>query len=233
MHWPMGFHSHGIALFLTATGTIWLLLNQRSLAPFILGPVLASFLAGVFHLYPFGGYGGRTILFLVPFLLLLLSLPMGWAAGKAGGSRWIPVLVSCLLVVLLMHPLRGVASQFRDGIQREELWPVLQEVQSLVEPGETVYVYHGARFPLLYYDRHLELTSVRIVNGSSPSRGEALPRDLDSLRSFGRVWVVASWGCAGSEEEVEAMAAYLRQSARMMTDIRRPGARAILFDFGP
>jgi hypothetical protein len=233
MHWPMGFHSHRIGLFLSAVGTTWLLLNRKTLALFILGPILASFLAGVFHLYPFGGYGGRTILFLVPFLILLLSLPLGWAAGKAGGSRLIPLLASGLLVVLMIHPLRGVARQFRDGIQREELWPVLQDVQRLMEPDETLYIYHGARFPLLYYGRRLDLTSVRVVNGSSPDTGEDLPEDLDSLRDLGRVWFVASWGCAGSEEEVEAVTASLRQRARVMTDIRKPGARAVLFDFFP
>lgn len=232
MHWPLGFHSHGIALFLIATGIVWLVLNRRRLAPFLLGPILMAFLAGVFHLYPFGGSGGRTILFLVPYLILLLAIPLGWAAGNKGGSRWVPVLVTALLVILLGQPLKDLAGQLRDGTQREELWPILSGVQNLLEPDDTVYLYYGARSPLLYYRRQLDPFSGRVVNGSSPGSGEDLPADLGSLSGLGRVWVVASWGCRGSEAEVDAVTTHLGQRGRILKELREPGAVAVLFDLG-
>jgi hypothetical protein len=44
------------------------------------------------------------------------------------------------------------------------------------------------------------------------------------------VWVIASWGCAGSEEGADAIAIFLRQHGRQLADLREPGAVAYLFD---
>jgi hypothetical protein len=230
MLWPMGLHDSGIALVLLAAGVVWFVLHRRQMAVALLAPILAAFLAGVFHLYPFGGYGGRTILFLVPYLSIFLVAPLGWVPTKRE-ERWLFLsMVTLSLAVLLFPSLKATVSQLRDGIQREELWPVIQEVRPFLEGEDRVYLYHGARSPFLYYGRRLDLPPDQVLLGQPPGPGEELPPELPSLLGSGRVWVIASWGCAGSEEGADAIAIFLRQHGRQLADLRKPGAVAYLFD---
>jgi len=230
MRWPLGLMYPGLALVLVVTGVGWIALNRGRMIPFLIGPVLAAFLAGALHLYPFGGHGGRTVLFLVPYLIVLLVAPLAWAPKKTE-DRWLLLPLLIAAISIMIYPSGKVAvSQLRVGFHREEIWPVLRKMQVLLEAGDRVYVYHGSRSPFLYYRRRLDLDQVQLLEGKVPEREGEPPSDLRALLGGGRLWFIASWGCNGSVEEAESIVSFLGHHGRRVIGFEDTGAMAVLFD---
>ena len=143
--------------------------------PFVL---LAAFLGK----YPFLD---RLVLFLVPFLLLLIAEGIRvaarrtWVAGFALGAA------------LLVHPIINAAVNVRADPGREDIKPALAYVRSNWQEGDVLYVHYAVKRLFKYYAGRTGFDEDDYFKGAKkPDDPVEFQQDLAGLRGNRRVWVL-------------------------------------------
>ncbi|MBN2431847.1 MAG: glycosyltransferase family 39 protein [Acidobacteria bacterium] len=229
-YWPL------IPALLAAVGGWWCIRRCPLLALLIGVTCLLTLGASALQLYPFGGYGGRTIHFVIPLILLLIARAGTWAAEFNGPWLMRALGVGVLLAALLGGPLAQLPAFITapPGFT-EELRPVLEYVTAQARPGDTVYFYWKTHFQMAYYHHWYDFRHVQVVRGvplRDPERDTAaFRRQLDELRVYDRVWLIFSnWGRADHPEQ-DMVADYLNRHGRVLKRKLETGAAAMLFAF--
>lgn len=125
-------------------------------AAYWLGPLLLALSAAALHRYPFmAHYGGnRLMLFSAPLLYLVVAT--GFVAVFAWlwqqRQRWAALALSGLLLAGL-HPLQMVHENLYPSTNREEIQPLVAQLEDHLQPQDLVYVYYYAVSPFRYYYR--------------------------------------------------------------------------------
>lgn len=195
--------------------------EKQSLA-ILLTPIGFTLLASGLHRYPFHG---RLLLFLVPVLLLLIArgLTYLWKWQKTHHAA---ILLSAIIIVF---PFFHTLKLLQNGPQREELRPVMRKVSRRTKPGDSIYVYYGARRAFAYYRPRCFSGEQSVTIGNSHrSKPEQYQAELDPLSSTGRVWILMSH-VHGAEYRL--FRRYINDRANILESVEAPGARAILCDF--
>jgi hypothetical protein len=198
---------------------------------YVLAPVVVTFVAAVFHLYPFGSSlasGGRAVLFLTPAYLLIVAYGAIPLWDRFPNWRR-PALVAVGLAPLIM------LAAWLPSRHREELEPVLREMTQMWQPGDQLYVYYGALPAFRYYASRTETEALPRVEGvCAPLDPPAYTRQLDLLRPNPGLWVVFShvnyshgWG------EDAYIVAHLRKIGLETVHIKETGASAYRFTLSP
>ena len=176
----------------------------------ILGlPVAALLVAVMAGQYPIGL--ARFGIFLVPVAALLAAAGVGTIAGLP--VRAAPLVAGVAAAALLAAPAWATVRLIGSPLEKVELAPVVAYVAEHREPGDTIYLYPAAQFPMAYYGPR-EGISVRRIPGDAPPRPGYGPteaalesgggvvvgewsddpatqaRDIDRLRGTGRVWLI-------------------------------------------
>jgi hypothetical protein len=224
-----------LVAWLFAVGVIGLFSKDPTLAWMVGGPILFTLFAAVFHLYPFGGFGGRLSLFTVP------ALALGAAAGCQVVAENRPRAVAWVLGIALFLPLtkigvreaRGDVKSFR---QPEEIRPLIQAMRRQARAGDHVYVYRDAEPAFSVYGDHLGYLSelnLQIKNGQVNKTLDAFDyeRDLESLRDLGRVWIVYSHSNDHELSDEDALLSAARKYGDEVATFQGNGASVRLFDF--
>jgi len=219
-------------LTLCATG------NKRGLGWLIVGPLLLTLLASAARLYPFGGYGGRLLLFAIP--AIILGATTGWSVVCSGRGWALPL---TLTVAILVPAARLTIQQARGDVRSirgpEELRPLLQRMNQEVRPGDHVYVFKGASVTFSLYAHEFGYLSGRdlyVQDGRVSFLEEKVSPpdyeiDLQPLRGAGRVWVVFSHGFSRRLTDEEALLTAARRYGTELSSSQSPGAGVYLFDF--
>jgi hypothetical protein len=91
----------------------------------------------------------RTILFLLPYFVILV------AAGTVAAAGWIPVRRTAVALaaaaVVLAVPVTTAARHAVAPVQREETKPVLRHLLAEWRDGDSLYTFFRAQYPLRYY----------------------------------------------------------------------------------
>ena len=88
---------------------------------------------------------------------------------------------------------KEAARALRHPRTHEELKPILAHVRDNRLPGDVVYIYYAAQYPMQYYGPRFGLSEGDYVLGKIARRDpERYRRQLDALRGNARVWVVFS-----------------------------------------
>ncbi len=226
----------GLALFLAGA-----VISFRNRAPLVWWSIMSVAAVGAgaaVRIYPFGGYGGRTILFLLPFLILPIC-----HAFEMLLRVWPHRLESRLLAAgALCWVLAGAVSHTPAFIMKppgatEEIRSVLRYVDARALYGDTVYFYWKTHYTMAYYHRRYPFRHVRVIQGyilRDPRRdGQAFVEQLNQLTCKPRAWLVFSnWGRPHNPDE-KMILDYLRSCGRVAEAFFAPGASAYRLEFSP
>ena len=199
----------GIVVLLGVAG-LWMR-GARTTAGLLGLPVAALLVAVMAGQYPIGE--PRFGVFLVPVAALLAAAGVGAIARLP--VRAAPVAAGLVAVALLAAPAWATVRLVASPLEKVEMAPVVAYVADHREPGDTIYLYPPAQYPMAYYGPR-DGIAVRRIPGDAPPRpgfgptqaalasGDgvvvgrwsddpaAQARDIDRLRGSGRVWLVVS-----------------------------------------
>jgi hypothetical protein len=225
-----------IPAILLAAGAWWFARRQPGPALMFALTVSLTLAASALQLYPFGGYGGRTVHFLLPFVLILIARPVVWIGELKAHARLRVLAVTVVMAVLFWRPLAQLPAYITapPGFA-EEIRPVLEFVTANARPGDTVYFYWKTHFQMAYYHHWYDFQRFRVLRGEMlrdlEKDGPAFRRQLETLPAVDRVWLVFSnWGRADHPER-DMIMKYLSGFGRMVLQRSEVGASACLFVF--
>jgi hypothetical protein len=225
---PVGFVFRGLGVLTFLVGCVTLFARNRGWLVLLLTPLLFALLGSGLHKYPFYG---RLLLFLVPFLLLLVA--EGAERIRCLTAPAAPSVGVILIGLLLFHP-TAIALRFLVHPRtREEIRPVLASVREKAAPGDGLYVYGGAAPAFRYYANRYAFPPDRTSIGEWRRELNAYRQDLQALSGGGRRWFVFAHTQAqdGSDEE-KPLLSMLDGIGRRLDAVRAPGASAYLYDLG-
>ena len=210
----------GAAAFAVGVGVLF----RREARPalVVVSPVLVAIAVALLGVYP---AEGRLATFLVP--VMLLGIGACLAAARRPGRA-----VAALAVGLLaLAPLARFAGVAAHPLQIDEVRPVLEAVARRLEPGDAVYLYHGAEPAYRYYAPRLGLRAERLLLAQG-TPGSCADAPLLPLASGARrIWVVFGhrFSTAPPDEE-RVVLSHLDPLGTPLGAIRRHGASAHLYD---
>lgn len=192
----------------------------------LVSPLFLVYAASVLRKYPVstGHYETkpRLILFLVPFLYLLIARGIHYLSGIAGSIVVYGLGVTLFMVSPVTHAVvpRSYLSQ--------ETKPLIEYYQNHMESGDRIYVFYATVPAFRYYTRATDAPFY--THDFSPEDLDGYFRDLDSLKMENRVWFLFSHI---SKKDLQTIVSYLQRSAKLL-DIRyTTGAELFLFEFRP
>jgi hypothetical protein len=227
--YPGGFegteiHAGGIATVLFVVG-IWAMWKENwPVAVSIMLPAAIALLASGYHKYPFAG---RLLLFLVP----LMTLGVARGAWAVGAALWDSQRLAAIafLGVLVLAPCLEVYQELRKPLRHEQIKPLLLQIRDNWQPGDRIYVHHGALPAFKYYTRDNPFPMSAIVEDVETRTDERDYRaQLFALSGSPRVWLVFSHRQVEDEAVIRA---YAEGIGRCVCTVAAPGAVAYLFDF--
>jgi len=235
--YPGGFCGRGVklpglaALLALAGGCVMMV--QRGARPaawFLIMPAILAIVASALKKYPFGG---RMLLFLVPFALLFVAVGAMWLYEHVQGrGRILGILVMALL---LSANADDSIAELQNPKRAEELRPVLVWVEARWEAGDRLYVYNGsgdsgAGPAFAFYGRQFPFPPEAVILGDihreQPAKYLAEVRELQ--KRPGRVWVVFSHR---HRDEETRICAYFESQCTSGASISLPGSAAYCFTF--
>lgn len=224
---PGGMSPAWLAVAAMLAGAVYLLVTKRDVTLVLIAPVVLCLIASGLHKYPFGN---RLLLFLVPVVILCV-----FGAVEAVYER-IPrfgvVIALVLAVALTASPTLGALRALKKPRTHEELRTVLEHVRDRRQPGDVIYLYYAAQFPMRYYAPRVGFAEADYIQGKiSRKSPERYLRDLDELRGHRRVWVVFSHPTEKrGVDEQRFILEYLDKIGVRLDERKEPDAAAYLYD---
>jgi hypothetical protein len=225
---PLGLKSYGLAALLFAIGLVaqWRRGNRVWAGILFLPPFLTA-CAAALNRYPFSD---RFVLFLAP--ILALGVAAGFEALLRSTDRRLVYTGRILAVIVFgVAIVRNVTERnFWLPREREELRPVLEYMQSRLEPGDAIYVFKGAIPAFAFYaewaKNPIDVEGHTLIAGS----GGNFFHEFDALAGLPRVWTVFSHlKREGGKGEANAVA-QLNRLGRQLDQSIETGASVYLFD---
>jgi hypothetical protein len=228
-----------IFLALLFIGILSLWMRYRHIALILISPFLIALAASALQKYPLKD---RFMLFLVPFVLLIISEGLGriylffakWNRTLAVIFYTIPALV------ILWLTIPGVFQNFVTPYKGEDIKPVMEYIKESRVQEDIVYVYHSSSYAFNYYAPFYGLDTDNIVIGiDNPQRKIALEQffdDVEMLRGKGRIWFIFSaildcGGCEGDKQQFYLD--YLDTLGVRMDGFNAWGANGYLYNLNP
>lgn len=225
---PGGFHTAaagmaGFAGVLYLVGCRALARENRTLMAMLVLPLLLALFASGLQKYPFAG---RLMLFAVPPALLLVAHGAIVTATLLGNA--LPGTGAVLLVALFAAPVSSSVNLVREPLHAEDTRELVAHVHAGWQPGDRLYVFHGAAPAFAYYLARFPIPLESVQLGRD-IRGANLPQfqgELAVLRGSPQVWVLLAHRNPAEEATIRA---YLDgMGTRLET---RHGADAVAFRY--
>lgn len=184
---PAQFHGVVLVLVLAAVALASGIRNKS--APMLMSAMCFFFAIGcsIAGKYPFSG---RLALYAIP--LLILIVVRGLQAISDGKS----VVVYCIMTIALIFPsFMSLPNIALHPIQKEEVRPLLEYVNSNRKSGDHVYVYYGASHAINYYLRNdTQNRNSGFWHFGRFSRNDRTGyiEDIHAMRKWPRVWFIFS-----------------------------------------
>jgi hypothetical protein len=238
----MSLNTHITAFFMVAAlaviGTLSLLIRNRTVALLIISPGIITFIASALQKYPLKD---RFMLFLVPFLFLLLSegLQRIFTLTAKWNHNLAFVLVGLPVALLTWAP-GTTLDQFFYTTRGSDVRPVIQYVAANRQPDEIVYVYHSSEPAFYYYAPFYGLNNGEIVVGFDTVRKRVALNgffdDVEKLKGNDRVWFIFSdiVDCGSCEGDKQAFYVdYLNEFGVILDEFHASDANTYLYDLNP
>jgi hypothetical protein len=210
---PLG----GFAAFLALVGLREFARERWTVAVALAAPVAFLLFASGLQKYPFGG---RLLLFLIPFAVLLVARGTGALFDAAREKHRFAAIA--MLVLLLGGAAWESSAVIRRPLRNENVRPVIAQMRAEMQPGDRVYVFYSAIPAFKFYTRDNPLPEEQVILGNEYPKNPGGYRD-DLNQIHGRVWVVYSHPHHGEEIMIRAM---FESRAPLERTIRERGAVA-------
>ncbi len=226
---PVGFVFRGLGVLTLLIGCTALYRGHRERLALLLSPLCFTLLGSGLRKYPFYG---RLLLFLVPFLLLLVA--EGAERLRALTAEAAPSIGVILFGLLVFHPAAIGLRFLLHPRTREEIKPVLAYIQERAAPGDGLYVYGGAAPAFDYYAPRYGFDPGRTIIGNWWREWTAYQKDLAALRGRGRMWFLLCHTRRrdGTDDEEKPFLYLVDGIGRRLESFHAPGAAAYLYDLG-
>ena len=94
-----------------------------------------------------------------------------------------------LLIFLFYHPAMNTWKRLIDPFKREELRPILAQIQKEKEESDILYVLEPAKYAFRYYHDKFGFEQQDYFIGSKIDRAQDnMQKDLLELRDYQRIW---------------------------------------------
>ena len=220
----------GMIVFLV--GCISVFLRKWQLALILIVPFPTILLASGLEKYPFGE---RLLLFLVPIVLLLIGEGTERIRSLVSNiSSWASSGVYLTIVVVLFSGPTSLATQNLWNPNRgEDIKPVISYIRQHKLDIDFIYVYYGASSAFTYYAPIYGFGQQDYYIGTESRQKPAkYIRELDKLKSKGRVWIVFSHNCSWCDvDEEKFFLEHLDEIGSRMDEFRSFLASAYLYSF--
>lgn len=224
---------------LTLIGGLSLLYRERRIGIPLIVPFLAALFASALGEYPLKG---RSMLFLVPYVLLLITEGLGWIYAIV--SKWnaaIARVIYAILALVIFIPTASVTTPyFLEPSQRPNIKPVMEYVAKNGLPSEDIYVFHSADSAFSYYAPFYGLDSRTVLIGKSANtKGDELNRffhDVETFKGRDGIWFIfyGVTDCGGCEgDTLSFYVNYLNERGTMLDSFNAIGADAYLYNINP
>ena len=237
---PLGFPEIivGVAILTFLSGCIAKYYDKKSTLLILLSPLLVTLFAAYLHKYPFSR---RLVLFLTPFVVLILAEGANYICRKLRSSSAASVGI-LLLVLLLASPLSISSYSLIEPSLKEEIKPIMNYVKEHKKAEDTVYVYQRGEYQFKYYAKNYGFQEGDYIigvddldqkdgSGLSLEESKRYIDDLDKLRGKKRVWVIFSHLTRASTDERKLIELYIDSMGKRIDAFRRKGAEVHLYDF--
>jgi len=187
VRWGVGIMAYphsGVFTILTAIGLVALVIVRKIPGALVAAPVFFTLIASAAQQYPFAD---RTILFLLPSFIIALVVSVE-ALASAVGQRWragANILLSGLVGFAAYPVLRHL-----PPYHLEHLRLAIEYVASHREPGDALYVYHGAVPTFSYYGPLYGFDGPTTILGGCHDDSRQYFREIDQLRGSKRAWII-------------------------------------------
>jgi len=220
---PMRFKYWHVPAALFFLGCMAVFLKDKKQWMYLSFPILAALAAAALGKYPFSG---RLIIFLTPIFLIFI------AEGVVSLDKLLPrkaqAVLIVLLIFLLLDPFIASAKRLIKPIYREEIRPVIVEMEKLRKKGEPVYVYAYAGPAFHYYAKRLGLNENEFIIGRyHHGFPETELAELNALKGRPRVWIVYDHV---NNIEGRQFLSYLDQIGEKQHSYLKPGAGLLLYN---
>jgi hypothetical protein len=201
-------------------------------------PLLLLFL-GTFALVIFSSWlqlyplSGRLLLFLVPVLAFLTASGIESVLGQ-NRRVWFAVAAGGVLLaqpaamatsVFFSEPLHGSGRVNMPGYESVR-W-VIPYMKPRWQPGDIIYLYHGAQPEYAYYARRLAFKPPFEEGVRAPGEPERYLEEIRALRGKPRVWVIFAHA---APKERDFFLRHLSRLGTRLDGVERPMADAHLYD---
>jgi 4-amino-4-deoxy-L-arabinose transferase-like glycosyltransferase len=234
---PLGFNGifDGLAILAFVAGCVSLYNRKKETLFILLSPLLVTFFAAYLHKYPFRG---RLVLFLTPFVILLIAEGAYNMIRKASSKRR-AIAGVVLSLSLVVPPLYSARDFLIKPYWREEIKPIISYVKLHQQPEDVIYIFQRGEYQFKYYaekygyqpeDYIIGVDDLDKYDGKNLSEEERkrYKEDLDKLRGNNRVWLIFSHSFLNSENKM--MKSYLDSIGKQMDFFESPGAFVYLYD---
>ena len=190
---PFGFQSISAATLCMGLGAFVFLRQRPLLGCMMLSTALTALVMANFQLYPFKE---RTILFLTPLFLVLVSVGMSQIVQQTRqwGQPW-PLLAGVWIFATLAGTYYAgqLRHQFLGSHYREEIKDVMLVLDAKITPGDHVYVTNPARNGFSFYqNRYSKLDGALELFQRTNSEWSFVLRQPSPSPPTARFWIVHS-----------------------------------------
>lgn len=222
---PCGFEKQYLLVLPFLAGAFYLFRRQKSFFVTMCGIAACAIAASAMQRFPFAE---RVILFIAP--LAILCIGQGIAAFVE--PLWPARKAAALLIVLLFVfvPTLSAAVLLVRPVQREEMRPLLETLQTRLQPGDRLYIYPFARPAFKYYARRFQWDAVQIVPSVEQDTPSGYLPQIEGLASNPRVWVLFSHILSAPLDDHAFFKVHLDREGKLLEEYQKPGAWLYLYD---
>jgi hypothetical protein len=172
---------------LAIPGCVYLLRQDRWATALLLAPPIGALTMATLHVLPFRHRVGLHAVW--PILVLAMGFFRALHGRFPRAARW---LVPAALVVFAGFPSAALLALGRPPYRgHQEMRPLLQDFAGRREPGDAVYVFHGARHAMHFYGASFGINADEWTEGGVHyGDNRAYLREIDAFRGRPRVWFV-------------------------------------------
>ncbi len=153
-------------------------------------PLVTALAASGFGFYPFEN---RFYLFYAPQIILLMGYGLQHLIAIEPSRRGVIYAIAIVVSMSSVSKTLDMLSKPKAPFVVEDIKPVLRELQTQIQPGDTIYVYYGAIPAYRVYKEQFGLTDYETIKGLTPYRNwQCYYSDIDEIIDAQRAWLVFS-----------------------------------------
>ncbi|MEB3211616.1 MAG: glycosyltransferase family 39 protein [Leptolyngbyaceae bacterium] len=196
-----------VAIAACLAGIVSLARRKGEAVGLLLLPLVMTLVAAYLHKYPFYS---RVILFLIPFMALLMAQGVAWLITlrveipnlRSTWTRIAASFLGCIWVGLLLYvPAAKAQAYLTPPVTDEEIKPVMAYIEENWQSGDLIYVFQKSQFQFEFYREQYGFDADEYVVGVDPDAyvetdfGKVKRLYRQNLRQFcgrDRLWVLIS-----------------------------------------